>query len=62
MKVKNIEIRLIGSPDQLGRAVEYINSRYDILNESRLYPCRNEPEKKRQYLTVCDRKKEKIMI
>ena len=55
MKVKNIEIRMIGTPDQLGRAGEYINSRYDILNESRLYPCRNEPEKKRQYLTVTEK-------
>lgn len=50
-----MQIRLIGTPAELESMVKRIREQYEILSISRLYPCRNEPNHSRQYITVKER-------
>ena len=47
-----MKIRLMGSPEELAQMIEYIRKKYNIIDISRPYPCRDNPNNRRQYITV----------
>lgn len=54
-----VDIRLIGTAEQLSEIVTFIGLNFDIIDCSKLYPCRNTSELFRQYLKVYDERREK---
>lgn len=50
--MNEIEIRVIGTAEQLERVAEVIGAKYEIDYQSGLYPCKKTPEKSRQYFKV----------
>lgn len=57
--MNEIEIRVIGTAEQLENVAKAIGAAYEIDYESGLYPCRKDPEKSRKYFKI--REKEMIM-
>lgn len=50
-----MEIRVIGTPDELAQAAEVIAAAYTIQKQSKPYPCRGDAEQQRQYYSVTEK-------
>ncbi len=51
----SVEIRVIGTEQQLARVAEIIGAAYEVQHQSSLYPCRGEAERCRQYFRVIEK-------
>lgn len=50
-----MQIRIIGTAAELTRMIKVIEEHFEVVSKSRLYPCRNDPEQHRQYITAKER-------
>lgn len=50
-----VQIRLIGTAEELALMLDHIREKYDVISISRLYPCRDDASRSRQYITVKER-------